>query len=885
MLKKQRKINRWILPPLSPITMVIDAFFTSQCFFDSVDDCFICSCEQSSTSSEEEMTFVFELQSDDITPVIGEDAAADEVTNTDVLVFKDTNSGVTLDYSPIDDTSFFSEYSSKTELGDFLSRPVLIDTFNWTEGAPLGPREIQPWDLFFNDLRVKKKIDNYFLLNCNLHIKVIINASPFYYGRGIVSYRPLSSSVIGLNSGFSPGEGVTANEDNYLMQLSQLPHIDIYPQSNQGGEMTLPFLSYKNWLNLRIRQEFIDHGALRFSSFGDLLNANSVVGVGVSVCTYAWATDVKLSTPTSGLALQSADEYVGDGIISTPASAVANFTEALGDVPIIGKYMTATSVIASGIGKLASWFGFSNPPVINDVLPFKDVPFHAFSNSEISTPVEKLSLDPKNELSIDPRIVGLEPDDDMSIATVASRESYLYGTNWNLSDAEDTILFSTNIFPELIQYANVAGRDLRMATPLAHVGQMFQNWRGDIVIRLQFLCSKYHRGRVRVTYDPYGDIVTNTDTSNVAFTRIVDITEESEVEIVIPYMQTVPWLTNPNSNGAQYYGGAAYPYLKYAADNGFLTVRVFTVATAPVAIAPIRMLVSVRGGDNLEFANPRELNQDLSYLQVQSQDITLSSISNDASTTMDPNRYLINFGEKITSFRQLLRRTVLSRVTATDVPGAVRVYKTQWHLPRTPMYPGFDLNGIDDATGHHSGIPEKYNFVKETPYTYLAPCYLGRRGSMRWHFNTDSADTFGSISIKRSLETRTHPKLTTFGTLALATSKSQLASFYTTTTESGAIGQSLINQNTQTGLSVEIPQYSSVRMQTTNPFYNNLGAVIDDTTQDTMLVELITKPGSYATDPMEGTDVHMYSSIGTDFSLLKFLCVPIREFYASPPPL
>ena len=58
--------------------------FHEPMFFDSVDDCFICSCEQSSTSSEEEMTFVFELQSDDITPVIGEDAAADEVTNTDV---------------------------------------------------------------------------------------------------------------------------------------------------------------------------------------------------------------------------------------------------------------------------------------------------------------------------------------------------------------------------------------------------------------------------------------------------------------------------------------------------------------------------------------------------------------------------------------------------------------------------------------------------------------------------------------------------------------------------------------------------------------------------------------------------------------------------------
>jgi hypothetical protein len=264
----------------------------------------------------------------------------------------------------------------------FLSRPVRIANFTWNESDAVGTSHTySPWQLFFNDARVKYKLNNFAFIQCKLKIKVLINASPFYYGAMYMGYQPLPN--------LTPSTIQNDTGTRYLIPYSQRPHLWIYPQGNEAGEMTLPFFYHRNFINAQLSQEFADMGQLTFLNYTTLQSANGVSSSGVSIAIYAWAEDVKLSGPSVGLALQS-DEY-GEGCVSAPASAIANAASWFEDIPIIGKFATATRIGASAVSTIASMFGFTNVPVIADTQPYRPEPFPKMANTDIGFPVEKLT--------------------------------------------------------------------------------------------------------------------------------------------------------------------------------------------------------------------------------------------------------------------------------------------------------------------------------------------------------------------------------------------------------------------------------------------------------------------------------------------------------------
>ncbi len=424
--------------------------------------------------------------------------------------------------------------------------------------------------------------------------------------------------------------------------------------------MTLPFFYYKNWLSIPVRADFQSMGTISIDSAGVLLNANSVAGEAVGIQVYAWAENVEVAGPTTTLALQSStvklnkkrnpsvsrskglkgtkpslkpqkavvpkiksgnsfvnfnedfkDEY-GQGVVSTTASAIASATGALSSVPVIGPYMTATSFVANAASSVANFFGWSNPPVVADVQPYKNVPFHALASSEISTPIEKLAYDPKTELCVDSRTVGLDGTDELSVESFVTRESYLFNFFWAATDAADALLFSSLITPHLCD-TNDETPNAVYGVPMAYLTRMFRQWHGDIIFRFKIVCSQYHRGRFRISWDPATNIDAVTDTETVTYTQTFDITESNDIELRIPWMQTTTWQNCDEEVYQTQLFGATSP--AYANDryNGCLNFRVLTKQTSPVASANIRVLVFVRGAENLQFANPREIPNTLSH--------------------------------------------------------------------------------------------------------------------------------------------------------------------------------------------------------------------------------------------------------------------------------
>ncbi len=396
----------------------------------------------------------------------------------------------------MDNVTLRDDTPVNASLGEFLSRPVRIASFTWNESDAVGTTNtFSPWHLFFNDARNKYKLNNFSFIQCDLKIKVLINASPFYFGAMIASYQPLPNIANGYNS-------ITNDSGTrYFIPYSQRPHLWIYPQSNAGGEMTLPFFLNKNWLRIQHYQDFLDMGTLKFINYTALASANGVTGQGVTVQVYAWAENVRLAGPSAGLSLavQTRDEL--DYKPSKIASAVAAAAGNLKRVPIISGFATATEVGAKFVAGGARALGFTNHPVVDDVPPYKPTAMAPMSTSEISYPVEKLTLDHKNELSIDPGIVGLSGVDELSIGHLAQRESYLCTSTFSTTNAVDDILFTSTVSPLLHDVESSGAQPKVFMTPLAWLYNMFGNWRGDIIFRFRFVASPFHKGRVRISYD------------------------------------------------------------------------------------------------------------------------------------------------------------------------------------------------------------------------------------------------------------------------------------------------------------------------------------------------------------------------------------------------
>lgn len=804
------------------------------------------------------------------------------MTQQETVAFVDESAGLRVGVDESYDGVSGMDQTTNTSLSDFLKRPVRIASFTWNEADAVGTTNtFAPWHLYFNDTRVKYKLNNFAFIQAKLKVKVLINASPFYYGAMIGSYIP--------NVGLTPSTIVNDAGTRYFIPLSQRPHMWILPQGSKGDEMTLPFFYHKNFLNIQSAAALTAMGSISFVNYTALASANGAVGVGVSVQVYAWAEDVKLSGPSVGLSMQGGDEY-GNGVVSAPATAIANGAKWFENIPIIGRFATATRIGASAVSSIASMFGFTDVPNVNTTEPFRPTAFPQLASTAISYPTEKLTVDPKNELTIDPSVLGLPPTDEMVISHLVQRESYLTTATWSSTNAVDDILFSARVAPAFFDNDNAIQSKVYQI-PLCWISQLFKNWRGDIIFRFKFVASPYHKGRVRISFDPAGyaatNIINDAVSQTVVMTQIVDLGEESDVEVRIPYQQATAFMQNRTdlTASAISWSTSLTPTFSYSDifDNGTITMRVQTNLTAPVAVTSVPILVFVRGAENIEFANPCELGN-YSMFAPQSGEVYGDPMTMVAGkvTNVNPDRFLLNFGESVKSLRQLLRRFSLVSVEmlATDSSHYCLVKR---RFSRFPVYFGYDPKGTHSAVGLVVAANFPFNFSKVTPFNWVAPAFVAHRGSMQWNFNHELPpdSTLQHIRVYRDTQ-NSGDAGTTVVTRNPKGSVSNGSAFFALNASAGASGMAVTSQETNSGLTVQLPNYTRFRMQTTSPAQSTDLSNVDGSDIDAHVVEYDIYAGTSATY-VTNSRLWQYSSIGTDYGLHFFLNVPTVWIYSAYP--
>ncbi len=617
-------------------------------------------------------------------------------------------------------------------LQEFFARPLLIKTITWTPGLAGFGDNFNPWSLFFGNKRNINRLNNYYLMSANLHVKFVINGNGFYYGRAIADYQPLPS--------YDSVASVSTSKVLCRTAATQRMHLQIDPTTSSGGEMILPFTWVADKLIITSAQWSL-LGQMYVRELNLLQHANGATSP-LEINVFAWAENVELSVAvpdnSSALVNQSGKDEYGADKFNDMATALSTSLTSLSQVPTIAPYAVASQLAVGAAANLVGKAGFSRPPD-NDSNPYRRRILTNVANCDSHDGSLKLSVSSKQELSVGSESLNVSLEDELDLAKIASKQAYIGQAFWDLTHNVGDLLFSSEVSPNL--FATELTTPTNFAVPPCMFAALpFTYWRGNVVFRFQVVASSYHRGRLQITWSPS---TTASNELNVVHSVIMDLDGERDITVEIPWAQYTSWckvkqppvLTEKGwvSNAASWTSNATY-------SNGTIGVYVLnTLAVPNTTVTPsigLNVYVSMK---DAQFAVPTSVSMNQIIYQNQSGMVNQSGVDPDIEipmpieeepdehleTTGTPDTlYLTYMGERITSIRTLIKR--YDYLDATVLTHAVAA-KPYYHVVRHanfPYYRGVRSSGIFTGTNKCNG----------TFINYFTPAYLAQRGGIRSKF-------------------------------------------------------------------------------------------------------------------------------------------------------
>lgn len=777
-----------------------------------------------------------------------------------------TDSAATSNTIPSAMDSTFMAAQDTLMLNDFFARPIEIARYQWSPTTAFT-EGFDPWTAFITSKRIINKLNNFKLLQGKLHVKFVINGTKFHFGRILAFYNPLFSSWNGINAASTLQPDLST-----LMRATQHPCVYLNPTNSQGSELVLPFMWPKNAVDTTIS----DWSYLGYIGMTDIvplrsLSANSSIA---TIVIYAWMEDCTISVPThlnaAGLSPQAEDEYT-EGIISKPATAIANLAGMMKEAPIIGKYARATEMAAGTMAALAKSMGYSRPAMIQQPQVFKQVPVGQMATTNSEDTSLKLTMDTKQEITLDPTTVGLSESDPLHIASFCERSALISKFVWSETDSSGQRLFSVNNTPKQFTSQPSDTSIVTQTTPSGYLSGLFKYWRGTSCYTVVVASSGFHAGRLRVVFDPaVAPSVMEGFNQNVLYSWVIDLQDSPEATVECAWGADTSYLKVHATRGRSMYEINQTPVYPTSVSsdhhNGQMAIYVETPLMTPdITIANEVTVLVYHHMKDCEFARP--INDGLEFwTPLSSQFGTLEPQSDEVETTdvnhtqhafakapkLDDPTNLVFFGERIANLRQLLKRYTLNQRYQPTNDSQQFLWMNRMSMPRY-------LGTIGDEANSYS-LP--------SPINWLTPCFAGWRGSIRW--KVVQSDT--SVSLLNTILVHLSdsqycdiyiPYDGIFGQTALVTSTV------------GASGQALTTKTTNNSIEFEVPFYSNSRFAAAR----DLDTYSSATNREIQPRILRDAPSWFAvktTVPVTNKGYFdFFCATGEDFNLFFFISTPL----------
>jgi len=694
----------------------------------------------------EDVTFMYKPQSGITEDTTIKEASSNAVFQT--MRFRDQYAGHVNDIESFTDPTRKLQDKDDVPLDKFFERPQKVFEVEWGTNA-LASADFNPWRQFLTQPRVQNRIANYKLLRCDLRMKVVVNGNGFQYGRALVAYWPLAG-FDGLSS-----HAALANED--LTQTSQLPHIFIDPTTSSGGEMKIPFFWHENYFDVSASNwggdlGLPDAGKVLLRPLTPLKHANGADDK-VTISFFIWAENMQLSMPTavdSNTLIPQSGEEVDEantkGMISGPATTISKMAGIAATYAPIAPYAMATSKVANAVASAAKIMGYSRPATTKNPDPFRPTPISQLATTTTPDTALKLTVDDKQELTIDPRISGVGAHDPLVIRDIAKRESYLTQFQWEVGAVPTSLLWNARVSPVLWQQNPISGAITLPACAVAALP--FRYWNGTVKFRFQVVCSTFHKGRLEIRYDPGHVPASTVNDYNVNYIEVVDIAETQDFTMEVGNSQPFSLLRHldPGIDSAtEGYSTTDYVGNLDGLCNGVLSVRVLNELTIPNSTIDndISVIVYISTGEDFEVFVPEDNFQRFTFFPQSGVEVVpesqntaepsapqqalSDSIGGDLVYSSELN--MVFAGESIVSFRPLLKRYNFWRREMNSQfsnEGYFRISRLR------NMYPmlrcGLSGDRVDNSA---SG---SYNYCNTVLLHWITNCFQGYRGSIRYKY-------------------------------------------------------------------------------------------------------------------------------------------------------
>lgn len=728
-------------------------------------------------------------------------------------------------------------------IAEYLARPLLIASIDMTTGGT-----VTPWSTFLTNPAVAAKIRNVYLIRGNMHLRFIPQADAYTYGMATVI-----PTIHGkLCDAFASDYGAL---------------IDVGTQKEV--ELVTPYFAPTPFIVVPAAASATQF-SYRIDAFVGPRSSQTSVIPPVSISVYAWITEPDMRIPYAQSGIMKGVNWVNEnvpqeakpaGLLSKPMSAINRAANELSEVPIIGSIAKTAGAIAGAIGRVASWFGFSRPAYLIDAI--NNIKRYGTNTAAGFGPTYSLKVDhdPKRSKSVDPSTIIGMGHDQLAFGYITRHWGYITTVGFANTAVVGTSIFSAYCAPGAVRTSGARVYH----TPLSSVSSLFKYWAGTLEYKFVVVCSTFHKGRVRIYWNP---TVATENPTNTTTMLTMDIAPGNTATMVVPWGSDRPY----RQGGIQSYipGGLS------GLNNGYIYAEIDQKVQVPDVSALVYVMVFVRAGTDMKFAVPSGTNYIASkvnampgvaptraepYVAVTDAFVTgeyafpvvnqgkvdgygLGVTNKDTADKVDPELALEIFGDDCVTLRTLMKRYDL--YASMDITGGA-------------AFTSISYRRLPDTVEIVGGA-QKNNFL--TLLEYVGRSFILNSGSTR--VMVETAGSYGDIRICRSTGTN----------CLVATTSAITPVAYTRTyvTAERQFNGSTATRLESTGpfLEFEIPDCSGLRAQI-NTF--------DPTVEDTTIVADIFSVTNVAANGTSSLRVSY--AAGEDFNFYGY-CGPPSMYYWNP---
>jgi hypothetical protein len=407
-------------------------------------------------------------------------------------------------------------------IAEFLARPQLMGRFTINNSTTF----ITQFSLsdFLSIGAIASKVAGLHYITCDFHVKLVVNANRFSFGRVIAAHVP-------FNTLKTPALQVKPFE-SFLM--TSFPYVECDIGSGEASTIDIPYNGATPW--------YLTTGEHAYSNVLVQMLSPFVGSTGAETCTltvFAWVDALQLSIPVphGGLALPHGElEEKSKSKVSDTLFSVSDFAGRLVNLPLVGPIAEGVHWAAALSGNLANLFGYSKPVNVEPNKSISNVPSKGFTTGEGSSEAAMLAFSDKNGLSTN-SCIDLCGEDPMSFPYFFSRFQAFETLEWFTGQPSGTVLFSQDVC-QILDDNN---------SYWTAVATLFFMERGGMIFRLSAVKNAFYSGRLVIEYIPdvnASAVDYNPNTPNVVW----DVSENREIYVRLPYVSPVRY-SRRNASG------------------------------------------------------------------------------------------------------------------------------------------------------------------------------------------------------------------------------------------------------------------------------------------------------------------------------------------------